>query len=131
MVNDPLGDLINRLKNAGAVQKETVSIPRSHLKESVAKLLKKEGYIKSVSTKGKKNKPTLEIRLLYKEDGTPKIKGAKRISKLGRRVYKGVKDLRPVKFGHGMMVLSTPKGVMTNKEARVAKVGGEALFEIW
>lgn len=131
MVGDPIADFITRLKNAGAVKKETISIPKSKLKESVANLLKKEGYLKSVITKGKKNRPVLEVGLLYKKDGSPRITNAKRVSKLGKRVYKRVKEIKPVKFGKGILVLSTPNGLMSDKDARKEKVGGEALFEIW
>jgi small subunit ribosomal protein S8 len=131
MVGDPLGDLINRLKNASAVSSQTASITYSKTKEAVINLLKKEGYINSVNVKGKGIKKTLEIGLSYKKDGTPKISETKRVSKPGRRVYKGFKEIRPVKFGKGTLVLSTPKGIITGGIARKEKVGGEALFEIW
>ena len=131
MVNDPTGDYINRLKNASAVKSETVSIPYSKIKEAISNLLKSEGYINFVNTKGKTVKRTLEIGLAYNKDGSPKISAAKRISKPGRRVYKSSKEIKPVKFGKGTLVLSTPKGIVSGEGARKEKVGGEALFEIW
>jgi len=131
MVGDPIGDFINRLKNASLVKRETVVAPYSKLKDSISNLLKKEGYISFVNTKGKGIKKSLEIGLAYRKDGSSKISVAKRISKPGRRVYKNYKDIKPVKFGKGTLVLSTPQGVISEKEAKKSKVGGEALFEIW
>ena len=84
-----------------------------------------------VDKKGKKVRKTLDVMLKYVEKGVPVIHGARRISKPGRRVYKKAHEIMPVRYGHGALLLSTPKGVMTDKEARKEKVGGEALFEIW
>lgn len=131
MVNDPIGDLINRLVNAGAVKKASVALPYSTLKAAVADKLVSAGYVAGSEKKGKKVKKTLDIALKYSAEGSPRISGVKRISKPGRRVYKGVLDINPVRYGHGSLILSTPKGILTDKEAKEAKVGGEALFEIW
>lgn len=131
MVNDPIGDLIIRLTNAGAVKKTSVSIPFSILKQSVAEKLKDAGYVTHVEKKGKKVRKTLEVGLKYTAGGEPLIQGVKRISKPGRRLYKSVKEIMPVRYGHGALILSTPKGILTDKEARKEKVGGEAMFEIW
>jgi small subunit ribosomal protein S8 len=128
---DVIGDLIVRLQNAGAVKKATVSLPYSNFKHAIADKLRDAGYVKAVEKKGKKVKKTLEITLKYNDAGTHAISGARRISKPGRRMYKSVLDIHPVRYGFGALVLSTPKGVMTDKEARKEKVGGEALFEIW
>ncbi len=128
---DAIGDLIVRLQNAGAIRKASVSMPYSAFKMAVAEKLKDAGYVKSVEKKGKKVKKTLDITLKYDEAGTHAIEGARRISKPGRRLYKSVLDIHPVRYGHGALILSTPKGVLTDKEARKEKVGGEALFEIW
>lgn len=130
MVTDPVADFINQLKNGSAVGREAVSVPFSNLKNSIATLLKEKGYLGSAEVRGKKVKKTLEVNLVY-QNGTPKIKGVKRVSKPGRRVYKSVNDLHPVRYGHGTLVLSTPKGIMAGEEAKKAGVGGEALFEIW
>ncbi len=131
MVNDPVGDFIVRLTNAGAIKKASVSIPYSAFKMAIAEKLKDAGYLKAIEKKGKKVKKTLDVTLKYDEAGMPVINGVKRISKPGRRLYKSVNEIMPVRYGHGALVLSTPKGIMTGKEARKEKVGGEALFEIW
>jgi len=128
---DVIGDLIVRLQNAGAIKKATVSMPYSSFKMAIAEKLKDAGYVVAVEKKGKKVKKTLEITLKYNEQGVHVISGARRISKPGRRMYKSVIDIHPVRYGFGALVLSTPKGVLTDKEARKEKVGGEALFEIW
>ncbi len=131
MVNDPVGDFINRLKNAGAVKAANVSVPHSAFKFAIAEKLKEAGFVKSVEKKGKKVRKTLDVVLKYDEDGKSVINGVKRISKPGRRMYKNAREVNSVRYGHGVLMLSTPKGVITDKEARKAQVGGEALFEIW
>lgn len=127
---DTIGDFIIRLKNAGAVGHENVSMPHSKLKEAVARKLEAAGYVGTVEVKGKDVKKTLEITLKY-EGKKHAIQDVKRVSKPGRRLYTKVENIYPVKFGHGHLVLSTPKGILTDKEAREAKVGGEQLFKIW
>jgi small subunit ribosomal protein S8 len=131
MVTDPVADLITRLTNASAVKKQTVSVPFSAFKLAIAEKLREVGYVGSVEKKGKKVKKTLDVTLKYQTDGVPAIQGVKRISKPGRRLYKSVLDIVPVRYGHGTLVLSTPKGIKTDKEAKKENVGGEALFEIW
>ena len=131
MVTDPVGDFINRLKNGGEVKKQKVSVPFSAFKMAIAEALKEAGYIQTVEKKGKKVRKTLDVVLKYDDAGHTRIAGVKRISKPGRRMYRSVSELRPVRYGHGTLILSTPKGIMTDKEARKEKVGGEALFEIW
>jgi small subunit ribosomal protein S8 len=131
MVNDTIGDFIIRLKNAGAVKKESVSVPFSALKMAVAEKLQNAGFVVSIDKKGKKVRKTLDVVLKYDDAGLHVIHGVKRISKPGRRVYKSVSQIMPVRYGHGTLILSTPKGILTGKEARKESVGGEALFEIW
>ena len=131
MITDPVGDLIIRLTNAGAVKHATVSIPFSNLKLAIAEKLKDAGYVMGVDKKGKKVKKTLEVTLKYNADGSPFIEGVKRVSKPGRRMYKSVHEITRVRYGHGSLILSTPQGIKTDKEARKEKVGGEAMFEIW
>jgi len=131
MVNDTIGDFIVRLKNAGAVKKETASVPYSALKMAVAEKLQNAGFVKSIDKKGKKVRRTLDVVLKYDTEGLHVIHGVRRISKPGRRVYRSVREIMPVRYGHGTLVLSTPKGILTGKEARKQNVGGEALFEIW
>ena len=118
------------MKNASLAQKETVAFPYSKLKNAIAVCLEKEGYISSVSKKVKKGMPMLEVGLIY-TDKKPKIVEAERISKQSRRVYFGMKDIHSVRNGSGLLVLSTPKGIMSGREARKAQVGGEALFKLF
>jgi len=129
MVTDPIGDMITRLKNAGMVGKESVSLPFSQFKFAVAQKLADIGFVGGVEKRGKKVRKTIDVALKY-EGGKPRISRVKRISRPGRRVYRGVTDIHPVRYGKGAVILSTPQGVMTGEEARKAKVGGEALFEI-
>ena len=131
MTTDPVADLINRLKNAGAVHAASVSLPFSQFKMAIAEKLQMAGYVKAVEKRGKKVKKTLDVILKYSDAGEHAIAGVVRISKPGRRMYRGVHEIRPVKYGKGALILSTPRGIMTDKEARREKVGGEALFEIW
>lgn len=126
---DTLANMLNGIKTAGFVKKTSIVIPHSKMKESVLALLKKEGYIKTYTVLSGV-KPTVEIVLEYK-DKSPRINGVERVSKPSKRVYTGVKDITSVKYGHGTSVISTPKGIMTGKEARKEQVGGEILFTIW
>ena len=119
------------MKNGAMVSKETIVIPFSKLKHAIAVCLKEAGYIADVSKKTEKNNiSVLEITMAY-NDGAPRLHDVLRMSKPSRRTYLGVHDLRPVKNGHGIVVLSTPKGILTDKQARKEAVGGEALFMIW
>ncbi len=130
MVGDTIGDFIIRLKNAGMVKKDVVSVPYSQLRHAVADKLVAAGYLASVTTKGKVAQKTLEVTLKY-DNGAHVINGVKRISKPGRRLYVKVADIHRVKFGKGNLILSTPAGILTNDEARAKNVGGEQLFMIW
>jgi small subunit ribosomal protein S8 len=131
MVGDTIGDLIIRLKNAGLVGRKNVSVPYSKLRQAVLNKLVGAGYVESVTEKGKQvQEKTLEVTLRY-ENGKHRISGVKRLSKPGRRLYCGISELHPVKFGKGHMILSTPAGILTNEEAKEKKVGGEQLFIIW
>jgi small subunit ribosomal protein S8 len=128
---DTVADFIIRLKNAGAVGKASVSVPFSQFRQAIADKLKSAGYISAYEKRGKKVKKTLEVTLKYSTRGEHAIQGVKRISHPGQRIYRAVHEIKPVRFGHGALILSTPKGVLTDKEAKKEKVGGEALFEIW
>lgn len=127
---DPISNMLIMIKNASLAGKDTVAFPYSNLKNAIAECLKKEGYVKEVSKKVKKGKPALEVTLLY-PDKKPKIKQVERISKQSKKVYFGIKDIHSVKGGSGLLVLSTPKGILSGKDAKKEQVGGEALFEIW
>lgn len=130
MVNDPVGDFIIQLKNAGMARRAAVSIPYSRLKHAIAEKLKDSGFIAETAKHGKKVKKTLDVTLKY-ENGAHVIRGVKRISKPGRRLYLKVADIFPVKFGKGKRILSTPSGILTGEEAKEKNVGGEELFIIW
>ena len=136
MTTDPIADFITQLRNAGAIQKEFISIPYSNFKFAIAEKLQKHGYIASVSKHGKKVKKVIQIELQYikkgrGKKGISKITGIKRVSKPGRRIYEKAHELQFVKGGKGALILSTPKGILTDNEARKENVGGEALFKIY
>ncbi|HEU0085586.1 MAG TPA: 30S ribosomal protein S8 [Candidatus Paceibacterota bacterium] len=128
---DPISNMIVMIKNASLARKESVSMPYSKLKHAIANCLHKEGYIGAIDKKAKKGHPSLEIELLYGEDNKPKVCDIERISKQSKRVYFGTKDIHVVRGGRGLLVLSTPKGILGGKEARKEQVGGEALFKVW
>lgn len=130
MVTDPISNFIIQLKNASGVGKTSVSVPYSALKEAIAETLKTYGFIKSVEKKGKKVVKTLEIELVY-FGNEPRIHGVDRVSKPSRRVYQKASDIRVFKSGFGNTILSTPKGILADEDARKHKVGGEVLFKIW
>ena len=127
---DSISNLIISIKNASAVGKETVLIPYSKMHESILAVLEKEGYVGEIAKKGKKISKSLEVNLAYDDHG-PRVKGVERVSKLSKRSYGGFEDIRSVKQGHGVMVLTTSKGIMTDAQARKEKIGGEFLFKIW
>lgn len=126
---DQIANMLITIKNGGLVKKATVIIPSSKLKVSILELLKNEGYIKTYKVM-EGVKPTIEVVLEYVK-GTSRINGVARVSKQSKRVYTGVKDITSFKYGHGMTVLSTPKGILSDKQARKELVGGELLFTIW
>ena len=120
------------MKNASTAGKDSVILSHSKMKNAILECLKKEGYIKDFAKKVRKGFPVLEVELAYDADGNkPKISEVARISKQSRRVYYGMKDIHTVRSGSGILVLSTPKGILSGKEARKEQVGGEALFKIW
>lgn len=131
MTTDPISDMLVQLKNASRVGKQSITVPFSNLKLEVAKVLLGSGYLKFVSKRGKKIKKFLYCEIAYDNGGAPRLHDLQRVSKPSKRVYIGATSMYPVKQGQGMAVLTTPKGVMSDKEARSAKVGGEVLFNIW
>ncbi len=135
MVNYPIGDMLIRIKNAQAVGNEQASVPFSNMKLRIAQILKEGGFVVDVERRKKKAKKAefeyLAITLKYDEENRPAINGFKIISKPSRHMYFGAKEIKPVRSGYGMGVISTPKGVMNSKEAKKQNLGGEMLFEVW
>lgn len=131
MVNDPIGDFIIRIKNAGNVGKKNISVPFSKMKLAIAELLSVKGYVGAVSQKSKGNAKYLDIVLLYTKDGQPVVSGVNRISKPSRRLYESAKNIKRFRRGFGMSVFSTPKGVLADVDAKKNNLGGEFLFNIW
>jgi small subunit ribosomal protein S8 len=129
-LNDPLGDMITRIRNAAERNKQKVSTPGSKFRASVLEVLKSEGYIRGYSTMEKNGRTEFDIELKY-FDGEPVIREISRVSKPGRRVYVSVGGLPRVNNGLGVAVISTPKGVMADHAARDANVGGEILFTVF
>ena len=129
-INDPLGDLLTRIRNGQKAGMQSVASPASKLRANVLDVLKREGYIRDYSMDGSKPGGELKIELKYHE-GAPVIKEINRISKPGRRVYSKIADLPRYYNGLGISILSTPRGVMSDAEARVANVGGEVLCKVF
>jgi len=127
---DPIADLLVRIKNAQASGHELVEAPFSKVKFAISKILEREGIIGAVEKKGVKNKEKIEITLKY-DQGVGAIGEIKRVSKPGQRIYTSSEKIRSVKQGYGLSIISTSQGLMTDKEARKKKIGGEILFQIW
>jgi small subunit ribosomal protein S8 len=130
MITDRVGDFIIRLKNAGAIGNKVVPVPYSKHLEAIATKLKELGFVERVEI-SKKDPRTMEVTLAYDTKGKHKIHDVKRISKPGRRMYVQARDAHSVKNGLGARILSTPKGILSDKDARKVKAGGETLFEVW
>ena len=128
---DPIADMLTRIRNANSAKHKTVDVPASKMKTSIAEILFKEGYIKSFELINNENQGIIRITLKYDEKGTRVIDGIKRISRPGLRVYAGKEELPKVLNGLGIAIISTSKGLKTDKEAREAGMGGEVLAYIW
>lgn len=130
---DPISDMLTRIRNAQAVGNKTVDLPYSKIKFDLAEILNQEGFLGSVSKKGRGTQKEIEIVLKYKDDKTKKpiIQGLKRLSKPGQRIYIGKKDLRRFSKERGVIILSTSQGLMTLKNARKKGIGGEVLCKAW
>ena len=129
-MTDPITDMFNQIKNAQSVRKTMVEIPFSKAKFEIVRILNEEGWTENFLKKVKKVQKKIKITLKY-EDKIPKISNFKRISKPGRRVYKRWKDIKFVRQGFGMAIISTSKGLMGDKKARQQKLGGEVICEVW
>lgn len=130
-LSDPIADMLTRIRNAHGAALETVEMPHSRMKSEIARLLKREGFIRDYSTEGQGGKRTLRIFLKYDARQTAGIAGLKRVSRPGLRRYVSSGDLPRVLGGIGIAILSTSSGVMTDREACKQKVGGEVLCSIW
>ena len=131
LVNDPIADMLTRIRNAQVAKHDTVMVPASNMKKSIAKILLNEGYVKTVETIDDGMAGMIKIGLKYTQNKQAVIVGLKRISKPGLRVYASCQELPKVLGGLGIAIVSTPKGVMTDKEARKLNVGVEVLAYIW
>ena len=127
---DPIVDMLNRIRNALMVKHPVVEVPFSNLKHKIAIILEKQGFVEKVEKRGRGSRKKIEIILKY-QDKTPVISGLKRISKQGQRIYVSNEKIRKVKQGFGFAIISTPKGLLTDEEARQKKVGGEIICEIY
>ncbi len=131
-MTDPIADMLTRIRNANTAKHDTVDIPASKMKEAIANILLEEGYVKAVDIIEEGKFKTIRITLKYGKDKNEKIiTGIKRISKPGLRVYAGKDELPKVLGGLGVAIISTNKGVLTDKQAREAQVGGEVLAFVW
>ena len=129
---DPIADMISTINNAQAVgKKQIVIFPYSNFKFEILDLLKREGFIEEVQKKGRVANKKIVVDLKYGEDGKPVIAKIKKVSKQGQRIYAPVSKIKPVKSGYGLSIVSTSKGLMTNKQAKKQKVGGEIVCELW
>jgi len=131
LMNDPIADMLTRIRNAQVARHEQVLMPASNMKKAIAKILLEEGYIKSVDYSDDGLQGQIKITIKYAQGKQPVIKGLKRISKPGLRVYAKSEEIPKVLGGLGIAIVSTPKGVMSDKDARKAGIGGEVLAYVW
>ncbi len=129
-MTDPITDMLNQIRNAEAVAKTEVLLPFSKLKNQIGLILAQEGFVQEVKKVAKDKNKVMKIVLKY-DNGIPAIEGAKRVSKPGQRIYVKNTEIKKVRGGFGISIISTPKGLMTNNQARKAKLGGEVMLEIW
>ncbi|HYB52681.1 MAG TPA: 30S ribosomal protein S8 [Thermoanaerobaculia bacterium] len=130
-VNDPISDLLNRLRNAMRAGHERVDLPASRLKEDLLRVMAAEGYVASYRKVEESGRPVLRVGLRYDADGEPIIGGLERVSRPGRRVYAGARQMPEVLGGLGISIVSTSRGILTGRQAREQRLGGEILCNIW
>ena len=130
-ITDPIADLLTRIRNASSAKHETVDIPASNMKKAIAKILLDEGYIKNFQIIEDSKQGIIRVTLKYGENKSKAITGLKRVSRPGLRIYAGADELPKVLRGLGIAIISTSKGIMTDKEARANHIGGEVLAFIW
>lgn len=130
-VTDPIADLLTRVRNASTAKHDTVDIPASNMKKAISRILVNEGYVKGMQVIDDDKQGTIKLTLKYGEGKKPAISGLRRVSKPGLRIYTNVENMPKVLKGLGVAIISTPSGVMTDKQARKENVGGEVLAFIW
>ena len=130
-ITDPVADMLTRIRNASSAKHDTVDVPASNLKKAIAQILLEEGYIKSYTVEDNGNQGVIHITLKYLAKKAPVLTGLKRVSKPGLRIYAGADELPKVLKGLGIAIVSTSKGVMTDKKARELHIGGEVLAFVW
>jgi small subunit ribosomal protein S8 len=130
-MTDPVADFLTRIRNALTARHERVDMPSSKVKVAIARILKEEGYIKNLKVIKDNKQGVLRVFLKYNDENKPVIKGLKRVSRPGRRLYMGATELPPVLSGLGVGIVSTSKGIITDREARRQNVGGEMMCSIW
>jgi small subunit ribosomal protein S8 len=131
-MTDPISDLLTRIRNAHLAKHDRLDVPTSKLKQEVCRLLVDEGFIRNFRViEGETPRHTLRIFLRYSPDGTPAINSLSRVSKPGRRIYRGADEIQPVRNGMGVAILSTSQGLLSDRQARERRVGGELLCEVW
>jgi small subunit ribosomal protein S8 len=130
MMTDPISDMLTRLRNANRIRKKRVTMPASRVKVGIAQILKEEGFIHEYTVESGKPASQLAISMKYGLDGEMVIRSILRVSKPGCRVYAGAGDLKPVLRGMGIQILSTPKGILSDRSAREQKIGGEILCKV-
>ena len=130
-MTDPISDLLTRIRNAHLAKHDRLDVPTSKLKQEVCRLLQDEGFIRNFRVIEGEGHPTLRVFLRYSADGTPAISSLSRVSKPGRRVYRGADEIQPVRNGLGVAIVSTSQGLLSDRQARERRVGGELLCEVW
>ena len=131
LVNDPIADMLTRIRNAQVARHDSVTIPASNMKKAIAKILLDEGYVKSVENVVEDDRAAIKVTLKYLDKKQPVIQGLRRISKPGLRVYAASEDLPKVLGGLGIAIVSTNRGIMTDRAARKENIGGEVLCYVW
>lgn len=131
MQSDPIADMLTRIRNASTAKHTQVVMPSSRMKADIARILTEEGFVEAYGVTDDKPQPNLVIRLKYDREGKPVITGLERVSKPGRRTYTGYREIPWVRSGLGVNILSTPQGIMSGRQARKERVGGEIVCNVW
>ncbi len=131
MMTDPIADMLARIRNAGMAKHPELVMPASNTKLAIARVLVESGFLEDVRVEAREGRATLVVRMRYGDDGQPLVDGLKRVSRPGRRVYVGHEEIPRVRNGLGVAVISTSKGILSDRAAREASIGGEVLCEVW